>query len=514
MQGDNAYADIIGSNRVLRRCNMANGNGFADVTELRFLGPESQDDSLRGILLISLHLLFILGSLVTTGSAAGSTETGARSINGIEIVLSRTAARNDEEVNVKVVGLPAYRPITVRAELKDARGVTWTSSGHYFAAESGTVDLAVSPSVRGSYTGVDGEGLFWSLLPMPTKDLERQARDTSTRPPPRRPVLDATKSYTMQFEAISDGVVTARATLERRFLDENVEARSVNEGDVRGVLFRPEHADKAPSLLLIGGSSGGVQDRLAALLASRGIATFTQAWHGFGDWPRFRSRVPIEIFVDGLEWLAEQTNGPLALMGTSWGSEAASLTAQLIPELLDGLILVVPSPMVTSGYGGSGSNPYDVAKFTIAGKLVPFALPDFPTSVTETKGINCGFDSPLDVRSDYLKAWLSAENKQLRFNFEGLNAPVLLIGSEADETWPSAAAVRMIEEQLSGHKGVETLIFSAATHLSHVPNDVRLLFPIFDPLIACFMGPGGLRQDSAAASKESFERIVKFVGQL
>lgn len=130
-------------------------------------------------------------------------------------------------VHVKVEGLAPHKPLELRSKVVDDRGVVFKASALYRADEKGSVDVGSTPSLSGSYTGVEPMGLFWSLAPeiLHSKFTKKN-------------VLSPTL---VEIQAVSgeNGEVLASETNERRYMMEGMKRIPVREGRIRGVLFVP-----------------------------------------------------------------------------------------------------------------------------------------------------------------------------------------------------------------------------------------------------------------------------------
>ena len=71
----------------------------------------------------------------------------------------------DEPVHVQVSGAPAGATTTVTVDSRDRTGAAWRSSATFVADSRGAVDVDTDPSRGGTYTGVAGTGLVWSMRP-------------------------------------------------------------------------------------------------------------------------------------------------------------------------------------------------------------------------------------------------------------------------------------------------------------------------------------------------------------
>lgn len=132
-----------------------------------------------------------------------------------------------KRVQVKVEGLAPHKTVELRSRVVDDRGVTFQASALYKADETGQVDVCRAPSLRGSYTGVEPMGLFWSLAP-----------ETLHSKLTKKDVLSPT---CVEIEVLSEetGDVLASETNERGYMTEGMKRIPVKDGKIRGVLFVP-----------------------------------------------------------------------------------------------------------------------------------------------------------------------------------------------------------------------------------------------------------------------------------
>ena len=85
----------------------------------------------------------------------------------------------DEQVNITVQKLQsAGERITLRATYEHpgrTQSTYYQSYAHYEAGINGCIDLTNSPSLNGTYKGVEPMGLFWSMLPVPNQSTNTTA---------------------------------------------------------------------------------------------------------------------------------------------------------------------------------------------------------------------------------------------------------------------------------------------------------------------------------------------------
>ena len=82
-------------------------------------------------------------------------------------------------------------------------------------------------------------------------------------------------------------------------------------------------------VLVLAGSSGRVDVNRVNMLAKAGIQACGLRWFGGPGLPPAPREVPLELFMAALD-LLEQRCQSLAIMGLSYGAEAALLTAPTI----------------------------------------------------------------------------------------------------------------------------------------------------------------------------------------
>src|SRR5277367_1751183 len=88
----------------------------------------------------------------------------AQAPGGAVTVTPRTSVA-DQPVQIRVAGLAGGQRATVQVSSTDAAGVRWQASALYRADAAGDIDLNSAAVVSGSYGGVSGMGLIWSMQP-------------------------------------------------------------------------------------------------------------------------------------------------------------------------------------------------------------------------------------------------------------------------------------------------------------------------------------------------------------
>lgn len=315
-----------------------------------------------------------------------------------------TAARTtiDGPLHVRVTGAPAGEDVVVSVESTDATGTAWRSSATYEANTSGVVDVDTTASVKGTYTGVSGTGLVWSMRPVGTADAAYIWRRTGP------------SSFRVTVRA---GDATASARFERGLTATTLERREASlesDGFVGELWSLPAGTQKHPAVLVIGGSEGGMNSFLAASFAAHGYPSLAVAYFKAPGLPQTLSAIPLEYFEHALDWLAAQPGvdpSRIVVAGGSRGSEAAELLAVHDRERVHGLIGASPSDVV-----GCSIPDCDGPAWTLGGKAVP-----------------------------YTRTWndpRATDNPRAVIPLAKAGGPVLLVCGEADTLWDSCAYSR------------------------------------------------------------------------
>ncbi|XP_030608344.1 acyl-coenzyme A thioesterase 5-like [Archocentrus centrarchus] len=198
----------------------------------------------------------------------------------------------DEPIRVKVAGLKSRQVVTMRARSTDDKGVVFSSAATYRADESGEVDLNRDPSLRGSYVGIEPMGLLWSMT---ADTLHKRLQKTNALNP-----------YVVKFsvhEEEGEGRMLAEATNERLLMGDGVSRVPIKEGNIRGVLFTPPGRGPFPAMLDMYTLGGGLSEKRASLLASRGFLVLTVALYGHDDLPKVVKEIHLDYLEEAVEFL-------------------------------------------------------------------------------------------------------------------------------------------------------------------------------------------------------------------
>jgi dienelactone hydrolase len=185
---------------------------------------------------------------------------------------------------------------------------------------------------------------------------------------------------------------------------------------------RAQFAERAPAILLLGGSEGGLPSgRLLTMLAARGFPTLSLAYFRAPGLPQTLANIPLEYFEKALTWLRAQPEvdpNRIAVIGVSYGSQAAQLLGVHYPSLVSAVVASVPSNVATCGLPWC-SGP----AWTYGGQPVPYTQE---------------FDNPYP-----------ADHPDAVIQDERIRGPLFLICGGHDLVWFSCPYARAIMSRLA-----------------------------------------------------------------
>jgi dienelactone hydrolase len=378
----------------------------------------------------------------------------------------------DQPVQVRVSGLAAGQHATVQISSTDAAGVRWLSSAAYRADAAGGIDLSSAPALSGSYRGVSGMGLIWSMLPAGPDQIGAYFWGSTPR------------AFTVSVSV--NGARVASAGSQRTFSRVPLTQRneSLSADGFTGQYWRPETtAARRPAILVLGGSEGGLPVLLPALLASNGYPALGIAYFKEPGLPQALSKIPLEYFAKALTWLARQPGVDperIAVLGVSRGSEAAQLLGVYYPELVHAVIASVPSDAAICSYPGCGGPAW-----TLHGQALPYTR-DFDNPYPA--------DDPAAVIPD-----------------QRINGPVFLDCGEADQTWTSCPYARAIVSLLDVHHDRWAHVLYAYPGAGHLAGSLIPYEP-YGPALVTASGPA--YQADQEADGQLWPQLLSFLASL
>jgi pimeloyl-ACP methyl ester carboxylesterase len=237
------------------------------------------------------------------------------------------------------------------------------------------------------------------------------------------------------------------------------------QGKVRGVYLEGVESTKT-GVIVLGGSSGRIDNVRAGLFAEAGARALALQWFGGADQSPGICEIPLETFVDATDLLISKGCERIILVGTSKGAEAA-LLASTIDQRINAVVAISPSSVVWGniGAGIDGRAWPERSSWSFGGSPLDFV----PADTSWQKEYR---DSLVSYRSFFEKCLSNdAEaNRRARIPTEISAADLILVAGGDDALWPSDSFARSLVQSRERNGRSATLIFDQeAGH--------RILFP-------------------------------------
>ena len=233
------------------------------------------------------------------------------------------------------------------------------------------------------------------------------------------------------------------------------ELSSEKDGFV-GTYYPASSAEQQVAVLVLGGSEGGLPERLAETVAEAGYPTLALAYFNADGLPPELEKIPLEYFAEAKSWLTSQNNvapDELMIVGWSKGAELALLLASKDEEV-SRVVAIAPSSVVWAGILKDWTK-VPASSWTENGQSldhVPFN-PSGPVT-----GLRDLYAQSLANRVDGNKADISVND---------ISAEVVLMTGENDEIWPAPQMANDICEKMNTKREhqCEHLYYEGLDHL-------------------------------------------------
>ncbi|MBX7067615.1 MAG: hypothetical protein K1X28_10335 [Parachlamydiales bacterium] len=275
--------------------------------------------------------------------------------------------------------------------------------------------------------------------------------------------------------------------------------REIREKGLVGTLF--SKGNPKASVIVLGGSSGGLSESRAEKLAEEGFHALALAYFGCESLPPRLNQIPLEYFEKAIELLSGISD-QIGLWGVSRGAELSLILGSLFPDRIHAIAALVPSSAVYGAFDAP-----QLPAWLYQGKPVapnaPFSFLSSETGECEKSAI-CATPSFLHGMND-LEAFESSA-----IAVEKLKCPLLLISAEDDQMWPSAVFAGQIVDRLKKHKSPIDVSHFAYPSVGHAPSKG---YAGLHPVLKRWFAYGGSPEENAAAAVEWVEKSIFFFKQ-
>ncbi|XP_071962368.1 bile acid-CoA:amino acid N-acyltransferase-like [Antedon mediterranea] len=403
----------------------------------------------------------------------------------------------DEKISIEVVGLQPNSLITLRASATEC-GKTYDSCAHFQDDGSGYVHTNINSSLGGTYSGVQSMGLFTSMQPAPKEKRGTRLlkKDVTT------PLITVLRVYN-GFHTIKDFYksslkVLATTSVDRWYMNEDVERIPVERGNIRGILFKPKGPGPFPGIIdLFGGIARPVEFR-SALLASHGFASLALQYFVYKDLPLSISKVTMDYFEEAVDWLHEQRfviSAGIGLVGVCTGGEIVLKMSTLFGQKIKACVSINGCPYHIPSHP---TNKYKEQ--------------EGPTVPVYPKKLEYVDDAAIFL--NYFPTSLPEECKDAMMKLENAECEYLLISGDEDKCWSGSAYAKQTADYLrSKDKNNWTVAsYPGAGHLIEPPYSPMCSLVYMDYIDDLSLY-GGQHDGHAKAQEDSWRKILEFLNK-
>lgn len=393
-------------------------------------------------------------------------------------------------------------------------GTTWFSRASFLADREGRVDLGTDAPVSGRYRTADSMGLLWSQRTLTGEAARFEPSSVET------PIVTELEAWsepgTGAFDG--DGVQAERgqARLVQQLLPTGVRRTVVRESGLVGTLFTPDGEGPFPTIIVMNGSGGGINEVRAAQYAARGIQAFALGYFRVDGRSHYISRTPLEYFEAGIDYANRELSplgGKTLVSGQSRGGELTLLLASRFPDKIGGIVAFVPGAFVFGAQGAADpAEGWSGPTWTWQGEPLEHLWHNNREVTWQPWDDGPPADIDRDVYIDGLR------NRELarasRIPIERFSGAVACVSGLDDRAWPSSMASRLAFRALedAGHTAERLhLDYESAGHGIAVPFMPSTNIEVKHPVSGAAYSNGGTPLGNARASEHSFEDVCAFI---
>jgi dienelactone hydrolase len=407
----------------------------------------------------------------------------------------------DDRLGITISGLPPNQLITIRAQSRAEDQVWWRSTAVFTSGPNGTIDLCSQAPISGTYQGVDGMGLFWSMEP----DAGSKSGDHAFFT-----VVDWLAPVVTEIEARDADEVLGSVVIERRFAKPGVHRTAIAEGGIVGFLYDPGDGQRHKGAIVLGGSEGGFGGPEAVMLASHGFAALALAYFGAKGLPPTLQNIPVEYFGKAVQWMRASPivdAEHIAVYGTSRGAEAALTLAAAYPEIK---AVVAKAPSHVRWEGVTAKHLPGGAAWTSDGKPLPYVPNRIPFGFLLRYVWDTLVGIPVPQTPLFLEDLADfGDTAKAEIPVEQIKGPVLLLSGKDDQIWPSTVMADRVMNRLRRNRHPYRYV-----HLSY-EGAGHWLPTAYVPMRGLRQGMklaiGGTPEGTSRAQADSWPKILEFL---
>lgn len=415
---------------------------------------------------------------------------------------------------IRVTGAVPGSLVTLRAETQ--RGDTlWSAQATFLAQSDGTVSPDLDAPVSGDFRVADSMGLWWA-----------QHRDTAGRSrsepsdvfAPLETTLTAWAEQGTGYYGVEPAAADQREslTVTQSLLADGVTRSEIADDELVGTVFTPAGDGPHPTIIVMNGSGGGINEARASLYAAAGIQAVALGYFKAPGLSPYISRTPLEYFERGIAWVTRELSplgGKPLVSGQSRGGELTLLLASRYAERIAGLVAFVPAAFVFGAQGAADpAEGWDGPTWTLGGEPLEHLWHD-----NAGVGWQPWNDEPAPTRtSDVYVDGLHdrALAAASRIEIERFGGPVACVAGLDDRAWPSSMFSRITMQTLerAGHRAERLLLdYAEAGHGIGLPHLPATEIARIHPVSGVSYSNGGTPWGIAKASEHSFAAVCEFV---
>lgn len=408
---------------------------------------------------------------------------------------------------ITLSGFAAHTPITLTLTSKQADGQVWRSRNVYLSDANGAIDVTQQAPESGAYSGVDGQGPFWSQSVALTDDA-----DAALLPAP--PGADGA-IHTLASATDGHGN-HASARIEQHYAAPGAVRQELRQDGLVGTLYLPAGPGPHPAIVVLNGSGGGINDARAALFASHGYAALALGYFGASGLPDYLSGIPLEYFERALQWLRHTVKPAgdfVAVSGHSRGGELALLLGSLYPRAVSAVIAYVPSSVVHGvlNAGKPGEGRFKPA-WTQGGQALAHV---WEQNAAQDWSLVDALPEPRRQAQAFVRAQQDETAvARARIPVERIAGPVLLLSAGDDGYWPSTQYARDVAQALKAADhphAVEHHDYPHAGHALQAPHVPTTELSRAHAVSGIVLTGGGDAAANARANVDSWETVHRFL---